>query len=252
MRTILTILLFVPVLIFAQTDNKLSFDFGIGTNTYKMDSLNIFYIDSFMQIDSLMSKNIECGNSAFVSFKYQPNMLFYFGIYANYQYGISTSKPKVYIYTGEWPILQYYGDYKLKTEAIGVGLSNSLYISHILNFENKKSKFLQNSRIATEINAGIGYSCITMDYRYPTLTNFSTYNFFTSTTDFQGQISIKYEYNYLSNPLLSTIGIKVGYQYFVTKILKDNFEQDWNVLNIHPINLDFSGIFYSMYISFGK
>ena len=70
--------------------------------------------------------------------------------------------------------------------------------------------------------------------------------------DSLSKIAIKYEYEYLNSPIIGSIGISVGYQYFVTNKLKDKYIEEWQVKNSEAINLDFSGFYYSIYIIFGK
>ncbi len=237
---------------FSQNKNKLSFEFGYGINSFSMRDINQYYIDSFALRFDLLENKIKKGYNGFASIKFQPGNIFDIGIYGNYQFAQTIGNP-TYIETDNSGqlIATHKGEFVLKTEAIGIGLTNSWYISHLLNFQEKKSVFLQRFRIATEVNAGIGFSKVTSDIQYPTLQQGTFYDFFTS-TDFQGQIALKFEYDYLLNPIVGTVGFKMGYQYFKTKTVKDRYNQEWVVLSQYPINLDFSSFFGSIYLSIGK
>ena len=101
-----------------------------------------------------------------------------------------------------------------------------------------------------ELNAGIGFSRASLDFRDPELIGGSTYNYFMS-RDFQGQANLKFEYDYLKSPVISSIGLKFGYQYFNTHTLKDRNGENWVVQNT-LINLNFSGVFGMVYLGVGK
>lgn len=250
--TFLILTLLISSVSFSQNKNKLSFEFGYGANSFSMKNLNQYYIDSFAVKLDLLDTPIKKGFNGFASVKYQPAELFDVGFYGKYQFGETIGSPSINEtdLTGNL-IASHKGEFILKTEAVSIGLTNSWYISHLLKFQNKESKFLQNFRIATELNAGVGFSKITSDVQYPTYKQATFYEFFTS-TDFQGQIALKFEYDYTSKPIINTIGFKIGYQYFKTKTVKDRYTNEWIVLDEYPINLDFSGLFGAIYLSFGK
>ncbi len=236
---------------FAQK-NKLSFELGYGVYSYSMKNLNQYYIDSFATKFDLLENHIKSKYNGFASIKFQPNNLFDIGIYGNYQFGETIGYPKANEYDNFGQLITTHeGKFVLKTEALGIGLTNSWYISQILKFQEKENKFLQRFRIATELNGGGGFSKVTSDIQYPTNKQATFYEFFTS-MDFQGQIALKFEYDYTTKQIISTIGIKIGYQYFKTKTVKDRYNEEWIVLDEYPINLDFSGLFGAVYLSFGK
>jgi len=231
--------------------NKLSFDFGYGINNFSMKNLNQFYIDSFASKLDYLDNHIEKGFNSFVAIKYQPLEIFDIGFYSNYIYGETNGNPK-FVETDNFgtPLNTHTGNFKLYAESIGFGITNSWYISHILNFKSKKSKFIQNFRIATEINIGVAFSKSTTDYRFTNYQLASSYNFYTS-KDFDLQLALKFEYDIVKQPLVSTIGLKFGYKQLKTKTLNNIYQEEWKTLN-KPINLDFSGFFGSIYLSFGK
>lgn len=217
-----------------------------------MKNINQFYIDSFATRFDLLENHIKKGSNGFVAVKYQPTNLFDLGFYGSYQYGEAVGKP-VFNEIGDFGqlIATHQGNFILSAEALGLGITNSWYVSNVLNFQEQESKFLQRFRIATELNLGLGFSKVTSDIQVSTFKQATFYEFFTS-RDFQGQIALKFEYDYTLKPVIGTIGFKVGYQYFKTKTVKDRYREEWIVLNQHPINLDFSGVFGAVYLSFGK
>ena len=51
--------------------------------------------------------------------------------------------------------------------------------------------------------------------------------YYTSTSyDFQGSSILRIEYDLTKNPIITTFGIRLGYQYFKTKTLKDRVGDD--------------------------
>lgn len=251
MRLLIALLL-CPFLGLTQIQDKLSFEFGGGKNIFSMASLNQYYVDSFAVKNQILDNGISSGNQFFMGLKYRPNTLFDIGVYGNYQFGKTTGKPKQ-IVTDDFgnQIGTRELDFILKTEAIGFGISSCWYISHFLKFQEKESPFLNRFHLGIDLSAGIGFSKAIVDLRDPEYTYASSYDYFTS-KDFQGQVSLKLEYDYLKSPVISSIGIKGGYQYFRTKTLNDRQGNEWNVLGEYPINLDFSGFFGSIFMTIGK
>ena len=247
----LTLLFLFPFIGLAQNQGKLSYEFGGGKNTLAMTGLNQYYVDSFAVKNKILKNGISSGNQFFMGLKYRPNTLFDFGLYGNYQFGKTTGHPE-FIITDDFG--QVIGtrelEFILKTEAIGLGISNCWYISHFLKFQEKENKILNRFHIVLELNAGIGFSRASLDFRDPELIGGSTYNYFMS-RDFQGQANLKFEYDYLKSPVISSIGLKFGYQYFNTHTLKDRNGENWVVQNT-LINLNFSGVFGMVYLGVGK
>ena len=252
MKTKLTILtILISGILTAQT-NKLSFEIGTGISYYSMKNLNEFYIDNFAKKNKLLTSNINNGFHFYTNIKYQPSLLFDFGVYGSFQTGNSKGYPE-FTETDDLgaEIQLHKGAFDLTTQAIGLGVSNSWYISKLLNFRQKENKFLQNFRIATEFNLGIGFSDVIANFIFNTYKLASDYSRF-NTKDFQGQVALKFEYDFIKTPIISSIGLKIGYQYFKTNKVKDSNGNDWIVLDKSHIDLDFSGFFSSLYLSFGK
>jgi hypothetical protein len=251
------ILIIAILLLYGQTmaqdnKNRLSFDFGYSINSYSMGKLNEFYIDSFafQPNINLLQNKITKGQQYRLGLNYQPTGLFDVGIYGNYQFGNSTSNPLI-TQTDDWgfPIQEHRGNFELRTEAFGIGVSTTWYITHLLKFQEKDNT-LNRLHIGIELNGGVGYSKAILDLRFETL-SFASYNDFNS-RDFQGQAGLKVEYDFTKNPIFTTLGIRAGYQYFRTRTIKDRLDKEWVVLDTYPINLDFSGLYLGAYLKLGK
>jgi hypothetical protein len=238
----------------AQNPNKLSFEFGGGVNTFAMRQFNQHYVDSFALDLGWLDNGINYGFNGQGSVRFQPTGLFDVGVYGNFQLGKSSGSPH-FVTTNEWglPIDTVYGTNTVTAQSVGVGVSNSWFLSHVLKFHEKESGFLQRFRIAIELNTGVAFSTLIQDAQFE-LEEFnfpSNYNRLTS-TDFQGLVALKLEYDYLKSPMIGTIGLKLGYQYLRTATLQDRTGKEWRVLDEQPIHLDFSGFIGSVYLAFGK
>lgn len=248
----LTLFLLFPLMGFAQNHDKLSFEFGVGKNHFSMETLNQYYVDSFAVKNQMLDNGIYSGNQFFIGLKYRPNSSYDFGLFGNYQCGKTTGKPKQII-TDDFgnQIGTKELDFILKTEAIGLGISSCWYISHFLKFHEKESTVLNRFHLGLEFSVGIGFSKAIVDLRDPEYYLTSSYDYFTS-QDFQGQVVLKLEYDYLKSTVISSFGIKSGFQYFKTKTLKDRQDNEWIVKSEYPISLDFSGLFGSVFLTIGK
>lgn len=254
-------ILIISLLIFSvksksqDSKNRLSIEFGYGINSYSMAKLNKYYIDSFATLPTvnLLKSRINSGQNFSLVLKYKPTKLFDIGFYGNYQYGNTKYNPSI-IETNDFgvPIKQHFGKYELRTEAIGVGVAGCFYLSQLFKLEEKKSKIFKRIHFGVELNGGIGFSKVIADMRYQTLPLASYYEFFT-TNDFQGQSGINIEYDFIKSSLISSIGIRGGYQYFKTKTVSDRLDRNWEVgSNKQPINLDFSGFYIGTYLKISK
>ncbi|MFN3916504.1 MAG: hypothetical protein ACK4K0_02070 [Flavobacteriales bacterium] len=236
-----------------DNQNRLSFEFGYGINSYCMGKLNEFYIDSFALKPhvNVLQEHIKSGQQFRLGINYKPIGLFDFGLYGNYQYGNSKSRPLL-TETDEfgWPIQEHRGSFELRTEAISVGINTTWYVSHLLKFQDKENT-LNRFHLGIELNGGVGFSKAIADIRYETFPIGSFYEYFSS-RDFQGQVGLKAEYDFTKSPLFTTLGIRFGYQYFRTKTVKDRLGRDWEVLGQYPINLDFSGFYFGTYLKLGR
>lgn len=237
---------------FSQKQNMLSFEFSYGVNHFNMENLNRFYIDSFAKKENigLLKNHIKQGQQYYLSLNYRPIGLFDIGIYGGYQFGKSKHQPTI-SETDEngFLIQEHSADFEIKTKALLIGVSSTWYISHLLKFQDKEN-VLNRLHIGIELNTGIGFSSITAILQCETFPIVSNYGSFNS-NNFHGQIGLKTEYNFTKSPFLTTLGIKAGYQYLKTKIVRDRYKNEW-IVSSQPINLDFSGFYLGAYMKFGK
>lgn len=243
-----------PALFSQFETEKLSFEFGYGLNKYSMKNLNRYFIDSVTSQSNpkTLDKKIEKGQMFGLSINYRPSKYFNVGLFSLYQYGSQSLTPK-FIETDDFGkvIAQHERNYQLKTQAISFGVSSTFFLNTLLKLDQKKSKLLQNLKLGIGLNGGVAYSKVISDMRSKSLPSASYYEFFES-MDFQGQAFVDIGYYFSNSNFFSSIGIKLGYQYFVTKTVRDRLDNEWIIFNEYPINLDFSGLFIGTYIMIGK
>lgn len=236
----------------AQEQDKLSVEFSAGNQQFSMKHFNRYYIDSIGKKNRGFEEGIHSGAIFSIGFRYKPNRFFDVGISGNYQAGKTVGRPKFYDYPNGQQVV-YIGEFTYKSEALVVGISSALFLDGILHFQEKKSKLIQRTHLSLDVFAGIGFSKMNSEIRYPEDSpNQGQYVAYTSNQDFQGQLALKIEYDFLKKPLISSIGVKGGFQHFATKTLKNRLGKEWVVVGDHPINLDFSGFFGAIYVTIGN
>ena len=68
----------------------------------------------------------------------------------------------------------------------------------------------------------------------------------------QGQLAITTSYRFNKNPIVRSIGLKLGYQLMKSNTLVDNStKEEWLAFG-SPIHLDYSGYYTSLYFVIGK
>lgn len=232
---------------------RLSVDFGYGYQDFSMNKLNEFYIDSFasrLQFGPIMENHINSGQQFRLGLTFTPSGMYDFGVYGSYQYGFSKSDQNIeFVNDGGDVVYSSQSTVQLNTNALGVGASATFYISHLLQFHKKENAW-NRLHFGVEGSGGVGFSQVRFSW-YDA--NFSSPPDIRSSTDFQGQIGVKTEYDFTKSPLITTLGIRLGYQYFRTKTLQDKSGMEWKVFPTNQaINLDFSGFYIGTYVKFGK
>lgn len=240
--------------IFAQnTTPRLSVEFSYGMNSYSMDQLNEHYIDGFAAQDDLklLDDRIESGQHFRLGINYQPSALFDLGCYGSYQYGNAKSRPVISETDEMGGIMnEHEGNAELRTEALGVGVNATFYLSSLLKLQEKENG-LNRLHFGLELNGGIGFSRASIDIYYQTFPYGLDYLFSTS-QDFQGMLALKAEYDLTRSPIFTSLGLRIGYQYFETNTLKNRLGNEWIVDGEHPIDLNFSGLHVGGYIKFAR
>jgi hypothetical protein len=255
-RKSILIFFLIPLSSFCQDKGDLSFEFNYNAHNYSMNKLNEFLIDTNYNNPYLYSSHpteqIKKGNGYSISLGYQPLEFVDFGIYGSFQFGRIKRHPQL-LYTDPVTANEsyYYGDYLAQTSAFGVGLTSSIYINRILNFEEKQG-FIKGALIALEFQGGLGYSHFCDILSFPDYPDgaFEFKNYNHKSTDFQGQVALKLGYSYKGKNIKSSFGVKFGYQFYKTATVENSIGKGLKAEG--NINLDFSGFFIGTFIKLGK
>lgn len=253
MRIIVTLAILTAVSNFSLSQ-KFTAEFGFGHNQYAMESVNRYYMDSFafQPQYNLLHEHIRTGKQVHVNMAYRPSGLFDVGLYASFQQGGTKGFP-VHREIDLWDnsITYHRGCLELKTQALSFGLLNTWYISHLLKFQEKETT-LNRVHLGVELMGGLGLANASIDASYPTIETHEPERFMFTAKSFQCQFGLKIEYDFIKNPIITSLGIRGGYQYFRTANVKNRSDEEWIVLGNYPINLDFSGLYFGVYLKLGR
>lgn len=250
-KLILILTLSITIATSAQDKGKFSCEFGYGTGQVAMCKLNQYYIDSLAKPQNLFKDNVKMANHGFACVRYQPGNLFDIGFFGSMMQSEIKSNPVFYSSDEIGNTTVNQGSSSLLIQSFGYGLTSNIHINHILKWYEKKSNFLKRSRLLTEFRVGSSLSTATINIHYPTLPIANNYfRYYANGID--GQLALKFEYDYLKEAMVSGIGLRVGYNYSNTRSMKNQYSEDWKVLNGKAINLNFSGWFASIYLVVAK
>jgi len=253
MKIIVALALIIVISNFSFSQ-KFTAEIGFGQNQFAMESVNRYYMDSFafQPQYNLLHEHIRTGKQLHMNMAYRPNGLFDIGMYVSFQQGGTKGFP-VHREIDFWDnsITYHRGCLELRTKSLSFGLSNTWYISHLLDFQEKETT-LNRVHLGVELMGGYGFSTVEHDLFYPTLEDYE--RVFTQHTAqaFQSQFGLKIEYDFIKNPIFTSLGIRGGYQYFRTGAVKNKLNEEWIVLDKYPMNLDFSGFYFGVYMKLGR
>jgi hypothetical protein len=230
---------------------RLSFEFGINQHNFKMDSLNDKFIEAAINNPNvkLLDKKIESGLGLNFKVAYQFTRAVAFGLYVDYQYGLSEYNPMYPM--GNNPPVE--GIYSVRVDNLNSGINLSYWLSSHF-YKSTSSKALQRLNYGLSLNVGYGlgslkqftyvpnYELASSDYRV-----FSNYSFF-----FRPEL--KMEYLITNVKLFSSIGLNIGYQSFNIGYIKTKADE-YEMLVGFPntkMQLDFSGFYYGIYLKLAR
>lgn len=247
----IALILVLATSLFGQEERTFSFDLSYGINGYNMNAINDFYIDSFAATpeNDLLREYVRKGQYFRLGVNYTPISWLDVGFYGSFQFSSLTSTPWKDYYDNDLGETVYNkSDFKFLTEATSVGVSSTLYID-----EFWKSSEKQNSKVhfGIELNGGIAFLKASQLYTFKTFTTFQRDASYSS-RNFQGQLGLKIEYDFTQTPIFTTLGLRAGYQFLKSGTARDAADQEWLINDKYPINLDFSGFYFGVYLKLGK
>lgn len=253
-------LLFLILLVFANITHsqnvlheKISFTTEYAHHQYAMDSLNKHFLDYMILDIERLDDYITSGKNFQVSFNYRPDKLFDFGLRMGYQFA-NTSKTSNTTIWGQNPEpmdTEVYSFFRVSSQ--NINFQSALYMNEVarylnINFLPERINFLLDASIGLAFNRTYGYS----HFLNPLVTSFSNSASATVNKSINSTLGLRIEFRISQKPILSHLGIKCGYQFFNTGVLKLKSGEEVKSWEGYPTNLDFSGFYYGIYLKFGK
>jgi len=247
----IALILSLSSFLFGQESKIFSFDFGYGVNEYNMSKLNDFYIDSFAGTpeNDLLREYVEKGNNFKLGVNYRLIDCLDVGLYGNYQFSSLKSRPWKKYTENNGKVSYSKGEYELRTEAISVGISSTFYFSELLNFTETS---YNRVHLGLELNGGVSFAKVSAIHTVYTFKTYDLSEEYFSKEIFQGQLGLKIEYDFTQTPIFTTLGLRAGYQFLKSGTARDAADQEWLINDKYPINLDFSGFYFGVYLKLGK
>ena len=248
----------------SQNKNELSVEFNVNQTDYNMKSMNNYLKDTVYHFDPFFygrnqTNTIQTGIKYNLVINYQPFNAVSFGVYTNYK-SASIDRLLGYVYhdfDNPSDSIVFKGTNKIDVNALSFGLSSNLYLNKLFRIDQNTSKFIKKLQCSFGIMGGIGKS--TFNDRALVYNQFGEYKKLQyKSTDFQGKAELDLGYRF-GNDFFIDVGIKGGYQLFKTSAIKNydgaalvSASLDPNYNNPKPVHLDFSGLYYGIYLKIGK
>lgn len=116
-----------------------------------------------------------------------------------------------------------------------------------INFLPERINFLLDASIGLAFNRTYGYS----HFLNPLVTSFSNSASATVNKSINSTLGLRIEFRISQKPIFSHLGIRGGYQFFKTGAVKTISDIEWRV-DGEPMNLDFSGVYFGVYLKLGR
>lgn len=272
--------IFINLVLNLNAQDKGSFTFEVEANRIhynQMESLNSFLRDTTDVNTSIWFGNDYINDTLVkssiygVSLSYQPLNFIDFGVYSRYQSnkferrfelaGLTSGDPNFnpeYVIARNVQIVQ--------TTSFSVGCLTNVYLNKLFHFDKHSSDFLQNFQLAIGLKGGLSFNRFEVkngSYGVQLMTfngnqNIEALGSYMNQTDFRstsfnGVAELKIGYRIINSQLFSMIGIKAGYQLSGSSIPKDKTERTYNFAsNKEELKLNFSGVYYGVYLTIGK
>lgn len=256
------LLFFVPLTVFSQQKNNLSFSIDYSLTSSKMGMVNDYLADTSSFSSYIYGKypTNTLPKTQGIGFEigYQPFKFQDFSLGMNYLFCGIKRVPLLKLEDPLDPsqIITYKGEYRLTLNAFNFLIGSKTYFNSLFHFEENSSKLLQHIILASEYKIGFGFSKLFHEeiYKYPEQIYLGE-TFFSS--DLNGQFNLVVGYKLNEGKIVSSINLKVGYQYYKTKVVRDHSENTFYYYyntnpSSKPINLDFSGLNFGLQLTLRK
>lgn len=254
MDKILTLIffLFSGILLGQDKYPKMSFEIGYNYQLTKMEEFNKYFMDSSFMKYSDIHSIFNYLNNPNLELKIRPNPQTDFGISVGGQYKTKTGKPILNGLDEDLNVFHEEGLQKLSLRSWDIAITNTWYINQIFDFWNQSNII---NRFDFGINLHFGYKFISLlnEYHVTTFTPTVVSNGKWKSNCFYGKLGVKIEYTPLSKTLFSSIGLTVGYQFNNKETMRYLSGETYIKMPYKKsINLDFSGLYFGVYLKISK
>ena len=256
----LSLLIFLIIFSVSHAQNvlheKISFTAEYSQHQYAMDSLNKHYVGFYIDTLGWLDEKISFGQRLGVSINFRLNKFIETGFKFSHQYGQTEKITETEVY-GLNPS-PYETDmlWNIKTSATSIQMSNTFYLSSLF-LSKVKSSILRRIEFGIEFNIGYSLNKFSSYYHFIDITepNYAYMNhdyLVLQNRAAQATLGFKIDFNFLNNSFISRLGINSGYQFLRTGAIKKHSGDEMIFPNSSPMNLDFSGFYYGIYLKLGK
>jgi hypothetical protein len=235
---------------------KISVSFEYSRQQFAMDSLNKHYVGFYIDTLGWLDKKISSGHRMGISINYRLNKFLETGLKFSHQYGQTEKTTQIEVYglnpspyeTDMW--------WNITTSATSIQMSNTFYLSPFIDGK-VKSTILRRIEFGVEFNLGYSWNKFSSYYHFIDITEpnyaYMNHDFLVlQNRSTHASLGFKVDFNFLNNSFISRLGIKSGYQFLRTGAIRKNSGDEMIFLNSAPMNLDFSGWYYGIYLKFGR
>lgn len=246
----------------AQDKHDFSVEFNVNRTNYNMKNVDGYLADTIafppFYFGNGSYDKIRTGFDYGLTMNYQLLNFLDLGVMLAYQES-EVSRLYNQSYTDPYdPSLSYSYDGRtdFKTSAVTVGLSTNVYLNKLLHLDTKDSKFLQRLQWAIGVQGGVAFNAFDFSnglYPQINLINYPnrlTYHF--TAKNIHGKVEMKLGFKFVDKTLFSCVGLKVGYQLLNTATGKDGFGVPLKYGDDQTVKMNFSGLYYGVYLKIGK
>lgn len=255
-KVLIIVTCFICLSSFSQSEERLSIEFAGAQNDYAMDKVNSMLTSNVVNSPTFYPpgttiNTIRTGYSFQLTAAYHVLHFVSIGVFGAYQEAHIHQNPFItYDFSnGETQIIE--AQHRFQVSNYNYGISSELLINKLFHFDTFESLLLQ--RIEIGIPLKFGFSQFTS-----TSVLYDKFNGYTGTTinkatNYMGKTGLKLGFNFLKEPIFSSIGFELGYQFNKSRVLKDfvgNELEDF--FDGTKINADFSGAYFGFYLNFRR
>lgn len=257
-KSLLIIILFLSCMqsgfvVFGQI-GKLSFDFSAANQFWKMNSLNQYLTDP-MNDDHIYSTNnpyLKSGIKFQGALNYQFANYLMLGLYGNYQFASGTMDRNFVVYdASENTMINFNTDLHTKANTISFGVNLGICYDN-LSKHLFKTKYLQQIKFSNQFKFGYAQSNLQSYYVFKEPIQIEFPKNSGASQHLVGDLSLSVAFPILTNPVFSSIGLNVGYQYYKSGIIRNAANQTISISNGTQVHLDFSGWYAGLNFTLGK